>query len=131
MNEDLKKMLVEYLGKLLGAVEKAGSFAADQIPIIIQEKLQYDFWLAVGWMVIAVLMLLVGGCCGWCIYRVVNCKDRASWWYDNDGMGISSMFGVIIFGILGIIIFFVNAATVLQITIAPRLYIVEWLKGMV
>jgi hypothetical protein len=121
MDEQTKTLLAEYLKKLLQAAESGASFAAEQIPIIIQEKLAFDFWVATMW----IALCLVAGILVSIGYYKINVK--AEWDEDTTAPTTVAMFFV---GVTLLMILLFNLITIIKIQVAPRLYIVEWLKGM-
>ena len=124
MSEELQKSLNEYLSSLASTVKDGATFAGEQIPLVIQEKLSFDLVWAIVWMVMGIILLVV---CGWLITmgRKVYNLDR----YNESiiGYAICSVAS----GLVGIGLMLNNLYIILNITLAPRLYIVEWVMGMV
>jgi hypothetical protein len=123
MDDQMKTTLAEYMKKMLTAIETGANFAADQIPLIVQEKLAFDFWWSMVWVVVAVIGFIFGI---WLIrdgiklYKIDQHNDMV------DG----HFFGGLILLAAGSIIGLMNIYYVLKISLAPRLYIIDWLLGM-
>lgn len=122
MNEELQKTLSTYLTRLLEVVEKGAEWAGDQIPLVIQEKLAYDFWSAAAWTTLSIVLIPL------IVYFWYKINKHEDW--DEDCVGPTSIAGVPIFLAL-IAIFCCNLPIMLKIWIAPRLYILEWVRTLV
>ena len=118
MNEQLQKELITWLSMIR---EAGANFALDQAPQIIQEKILY------GRIVepIGLLSLIFSA---YVIYRVI----RWSWQDDRDEE-VTAL--VTLFGSLALVAVFVasmvEVSLIIQIYLAPQLYIVEWLAGLI
>ena len=123
MNEELKTTLAEYLKKLLSLVEQGAQAAAQQVPLIIQEKLRYDLVMESVYLVVVFPLLIL---CIWWIWRGVRNvieNEDPEYYMPNFTVG-----GVL--GVVTLILTLAGVGTIVKIVLAPRLYIVEWLKGM-
>lgn len=122
MNEQLQKQLAEMLSKLTAVAQDAGKFAADQIPPLVQEKIAFGRISETIQLVIVVVLVAA-------MFRIARRCFRAAAAEDSDGYmvgGALAAFGTIVFA-LGAA-FQIN--TTLMVWMAPRLYIVEWLREM-
>lgn len=132
MDEKTKTLVYEYLKKLLEATEKGVQWTADQIPLIIQEKLNYDFWYSISWMIFGVVLVL--GAWLFCHlyedYANKNFPISDPWKIDQKDARITRVFVRIGSLIVGIGFVTVNGPVALKIAVAPRLYILEWLRGL-
>lgn len=126
MNEKLQQEIAAWLETMRAGIEAAGNFAIEQAPLVIQEKIAWGrafetIWLAVG--IIAVLALLYYSRRVW------------SWGLKNsDESDGFSVFVSVLYSIGSIIVFTaameqLNLA--LQVWLAPRIYIIEWLANLV
>lgn len=125
MNEELKGVLLSYLKQLLGVIENASRLAVDQIPQIVAEKLAYDFWEATFWTLLSAAILILSVFSG-----------RWGWkTLQEDPTGSDGGAPIIAFALVGLIfgtiVFCANSMIMLKIAVAPRLYIVEWLRTVV
>jgi hypothetical protein len=110
--------LEDKIGALIEQLEKGIDFSKGQAPIIVEQLLTYDLVVAVGWIVIFSLML------GFIVYRIYNIAKKAS--YYDDGAADTGY----IIGFLVIILIILNIITIVKITIAPNLYVLDYLKGL-
>lgn len=115
MNEQLQQQLAQYLERFASAVETGADFAGQQIPLVIQEKLTFDFWMA--WFYIGMGLLI--------LFAVAGIGAFASS-IDEDKPGPGAVVGAVIGLIPCTVITLVQLHTILQISLAPRLYIIEW-----
>lgn len=128
MNEQTKQILNEKLLETLSWVEqtvKSGeSFLVEQTPLYIQELLAWNFWYSLIWFVLGLVLLGVTGHC-------IKTAKRIGW--DSDDvfpLQLYSVFGGIFSLILGFV-FTSHNLEWLQIKIAPRVWLVEYLQEMI
>ena len=124
MNPELQKQLAEMLAKLT----EAGTWAGEQIPPLVQEKILFGRVIEPLWMFVSIA-LMYGG------YRAGRaCQKIAVEAYDSDGKefaGVMGVIGSVVVIVGGAVIFFSSIEPTIMAWLAPRLYILEWLKGMV
>ena len=109
--------LEDKIGALIEQLEKGIDFSKGQAPIIVEQLLTYDLVVAVGWVVIFSLIL------GFIVYRTYNSDKKAS--YCDDGTVIS-----IIIGFFATIFIILSISIIIKITIAPNLYVLDYLRGV-
>lgn len=124
MNEELKqealKRLVEYLGTAEQLVKSGGDFAAEQMPLLVQEMIAWGLWSATARLAFSVIAFVVGVCL---IRR--GAKD------PNADLG-PPLIGLGLFvGVLGFIGTVFETQSVIKVTAAPRIYVLEQLKDFV
>lgn len=124
MDEAMKKLLSDYLAKLLSAAEAGVEWTASQIPLIIQEKLAWEFWIHIVYGSVWAVILFS---CLYILFLSIS-KFNKSDYGGGDGW-IGGMVGSVIVGLIAIIAVFTNLEHVIQISVAPRLYIIEWLRA--
>lgn len=121
MNEQLQKELAAWLSQLREATQSGASFAIDQAPKIVQEKIIVG---RVEETVFFVALVALTFGLAWFV-RHVSRDD-----YPSEGAIIGSIFagiGMCITAVLSFVAFH-NAA---MAWFAPRIYVIEWLVGMV
>ena len=121
MNEQTKQLLSEYLTKLLHTLEAGATWTAEQVPLVVQEKLAFDFWWAIGGVVLG-LLLSLAPIPTWRLTRN---------WEDEDARGTIRFLGTAIPVVVSTIFLITNVYTLLHILVAPRLYVLEWLRTLV
>lgn len=119
MDDQTKELLKQYLSKLLEATEKGIQWTAEQVPLVIQEKLAYDFYQALFYTTV---FLLLGIGCAYLTYKILTKWDRH---LDTPAIVLTVPVAVV-----GIIAACAWLDDVLKIAVVPRLYILEWLRGM-
>lgn len=122
MDEQTKQTLNEYLSTLLDYAKKGTDFVAEQIPLVIQEKLSYDFAMNI----ITGILFLIPGICVWGIwYYYCTVED----WDSDEVIPATMLAGV--FGTFSFIPAYFYFMDAIKIYAAPRLYIIEWLSTLV
>jgi len=142
MNE-VENQLAELIKKGIEVAEKTGEFAIEQAPLLLQE-----FYM---WHIAKALMFICVGIVVWLILRFISnlfgSKDPFKW-VRNKGYsfekeedsvliqgkyyrkGSDNYIGAMIFKYAGLLIFtaifFANLYKILFITIAPKLYLIEY-----
>jgi len=131
---DWEKMGQDAIGEILEWTKGAKDFVSAQAPEVVKEILRWGFWSNLIWVAFSIGVM-------WLLLKVSN------WWMDytpegdeNDkpaerseklhpaysGFVCICYAGIAVFGIFIII----DLLDVLYITIAPRLYLIDYLKGM-
>lgn len=121
MKEQLEQKSIEMLGWLEQAIKTTAEFGAEQIPLFIQELLLYKFWMSLGGFAIGVLALIIS------IYTLFKFIKRC----NKDKNDMASPFSI--FWIVPIIIsiaVIVNQTDWIMIKLAPRLYLLEYVKTL-
>lgn len=122
MNEQLQKELAVWLSTLRESAQSAGNFAIEQAPLVVQEKILYGRISAVFIFVIFLGLLFAA------LRVVAYCRTQAKKHPHSDwsiGTGFSCLLPIL-FAVLSM----VAAHDVLYVFFAPRLYIIEWLAGL-
>lgn len=128
MDPKLQAVLTEYLTNLLSAIRSGTDFAKEQIPLVIQEKLQYDFWnnvLGMGLFLIPPIAVCVVA--AWLKRYAPKLPEESRLGFDqSDALGMRIAMRLIatlwIIFVLGTWL-----PDIIKIVLAPRLYIIEWL----
>lgn len=123
MNNELQEALTVFLTKSLDFVEKGVNMAGEQIPLVLQEIIQWR----VCWSIVGVigLLLLIAVMLYFCRFFYV--KNETETHYSEAGvisffLGVGALACVVP---LGFVLFDLTKALV-----APRLVIIDFLKGM-
>lgn len=136
MTPEMQKALNQFFTDLLTGTEKyaqqGAAFMQEQIPLVLREKLYFDFSVAVVWVCFSVIFFVVA----WLVSRWAMTKIRpdlpqeSSYRFDKTDASILSVGIRISAGLISSIILIVNTTTMLKIYFAPRLYIVDWLRQL-
>ena len=133
MSKKNSEEIVNQVGhKLLEWAETTESFAEAQVPKLIEEILMYNMATSIGLAVLSFLILLVVGSYWYSWYRSDN-----NFFYDCNSqiaregkIAFSITFTIV--AVLGpSITFFVQVLEALKIWLAPRLYVIEYLRELV
>lgn len=123
MNEELKNQLTQFLGKALDVANKGIDTAGEQIPMILQEIVQWQLLSAIGFVALFTTISIFGFALSYLLYRKYKEIN-----YDDD------LFVSIIISLVSLSIFIasllVNLPTIIKVLTAPRLVILEYLKGL-
>jgi len=127
MNEEIKKDLLERLIKYLDSLEQAISssqnFAADQAPEVIKEIITWGIVRGLGTFAVSMGIIFF-------IVKMINKAHKINHDDREFVIPVSYVVGGIIF--LGAFIHGINSFfNACQAMIAPRLYILEYIKELV
>lgn len=121
MKEQLEQKSIEMLGWLEQAIKTTAEFGAEQIPLFIQELLLYKFWMSLGGFAIGVLALIIS------IYTLFKFIKQC----NKDKNDMASPFSIFwIVPIMISIAVIVNQTDWIMIKLAPRLYLLEYVKTL-
>jgi len=137
MKEEIIEKLTDNFDVVCKWIEAGGNFVTEQTPLLIQEATSY-YMVMMG---VGLTFIIVGGVFLGIFRLAVKCanyeqeKDekkraRLKSMYRNgfeDCFGPIGLIGMVISGGVGICIFAVNVISLLKVTIAPRLWIIETL----
>lgn len=120
MNEELKNQLTQFLAKALDVANKGIDTAGEQIPALLQEIVYWKMSLCLTGMFIAVTIGLV------LFFVFKNCREVAKCTDCKEGFSICMrVFPLLSFGVLLLIL-----PNFIKALVAPRLVILEYLKGL-
>ena len=137
-NDEIKTKLVESIDAVMAFIGKGASYAQEQAPLIAREILQFNFWSDLATFVLILLITLT--------YWITFVKvDRRVTWSDDfkrsdgttslgDEHEIYRGVGGIVGGLWSVIACFMAYGYViemLKIWLAPRLYLIDYLKGII
>lgn len=140
MEENLKQQLEQFALKMIAAMESGADFAAREIPLLVQEWLQwqivYNSMLVVIFVIAAALVYY---CCAVWMPNFVKTEDSSKSYYDpkevEANYAAAQAFGKIAGSILAAFIGLGCGGTslfaVVKAILAPRVVILEWLRGMI
>jgi hypothetical protein len=136
MNEQLQKSLGEILALLTESAKQIGTTAQQEVPLLVQEYLRWGLWSAASFAGVALLLL---GAVWIFTARLTRASERMDdtnrdWMSGRTDRGdaILAVFWVrlaacVVFGGIAL----QNGYVALQIIVAPRVYLLEQLMGMV
>lgn len=113
-----------YSASKVGIV-KAVDFAQEQSPLVVREFLAWRFSQAIIYLVAGVVVLALLGA------LVKKCLSK-EWVEESDGISVVGViFGIGIFVLVLGKCIIPNVETIVQIKVAPRVYVIEWVAEQV
>lgn len=121
MNEQMQQEILKYLQTFQSGVEKAGTFTAEQAPLVIQEFIRWEIF---GNLFIGIILSLFGYYFVKLYVRLYKQNEKKSYDERNDDIGLMGVFGgIFILTIFtGVICVFSHT---LKAIVAPRIVIIE------
>ena len=128
MDEQLKKRLEESATSLLDWVESSGEFVTEQAPLIAHEIINYGFWLNLIGVITGCVFVLIGSIAAYkgFLKGFLSSKDELEIvaWSVVGALGAILTFS-------GVVMTYTHVPTLLQTVVAPRVYLIEYLKDLV
>lgn len=121
INEELKKKMVEYLDQLETNLKSVKDFGAEQVPLLVQEYLNWLFWSNIGLTIIGAMIfttIIIGA---FKVYKFCRQTD--------DRVMTIILSGVV--SVVGLIPFFTGIHNAAKVHIAPRVVILEEVTNLV
>lgn len=115
MNENLEKVLATVIEKALNVAEKTGELVMEEAPLLIQEFLN---WKLAECIIILIFSLVLFAIAVKCVRGLNNAED------DEETAYL--IFGCVLLGIPSVILFAVWIFDLIQILIAPKIYLLEY-----
>lgn len=134
MNEQLQSALVQVIEKATTGIDASVSFLSSEMPDVIHQLIlwktsYYSLYAALGLLLIICSILLARN-----IRIGAADKDDNLWWDGKYGMSECGFFGCVACGVafgLGVIIAVSSLTSILQITIAPKIWLLEYAASLV
>lgn len=129
MNDHLQQELAAWLSRLREATDAGASFALEQAPLIVQEKVAYGRVVLTSWTVLLLAASMLSAYVVWRHIRTAQVKRGEDYdFIDDTHPGVIIPFSIataltLATG-LGV------ATDAAQVWFAPRLYVLEWLAGL-
>jgi hypothetical protein len=102
---------------LLTELEKGIEFGKEQAPIIVEQLLIYHLWSAIISVLISTLVLIAYGTF---LYRTRGSFKNYEGWHFISFMS----------GFAAFVAFLVSLTTILQVSLAPNLYVLEYVLSL-
>lgn len=110
-----EEIVNKFMEKMLSYVNNLEQFASGEVPRYIQELLTYEMYKSIAWILVLLLPLMLAA-----VIIKIAIKEK-------EGIGGLSFLTTLFL----IVSFFVgvNTKNIIKIKVAPRLYIVDYLRG--
>ena len=135
MNEELRQALSQFVSMIVNSTQTIGEFGAQQLPEVIEQLLGYAFYKTLFSLTLWVIVFLL--CMAISIFSIKTRKKEspyyAFFWDDYEEPTVVQMFawvGIIIWFPVSIGNFFSAATQLLQITLAPKVYLIEYAASL-
>jgi hypothetical protein len=151
MNTDVQSVLLGYITKFGGFVEKAVDAAMIEIPLVIQEYISWSFWEALVTSIIYLIAVIVVNVvlykCLTFLFKkrkkestnrkgeVETTEESLFEEINDDGLKVFAAFGLILATVLSVVFTlnmletsFTFSKKALKIQIAPRVFLIEEAK---
>ena len=127
------EVLSEVVKKALIVAEKTGDFVIEQAPLLLQEFYQWHIWSDVFRIVLGIIIFLCGRYIPY-FWLTDESQGRYSVqffkkWGSQDGISKNPSASWIIFSIttlISIIIIIINIYDLIYISVAPKLYLIDY-----
>lgn len=137
VNKEIQEVIVSYMSKVEGVVQNMSDFASDQIPLVIQEYLAWQFYSG---LVILILLLTCSSLAGGLGLNFLRIRknvdkdnpDRSE--YSRNSSKEGYMICSVISFLLSVVFFFFSfmpAYDMVKVKVAPRVVLIDWLKDSV
>jgi hypothetical protein len=126
--EPFKEQALGVLKNLIDAATQAGDFIKDQIPLVIQELLAFSTALYVCGILASIAGLV--GVCLWARFCIRQYKADTDH-YSKDGWFPAGIFPSLIVAIPSLVMLAICVVSLLKITLAPRVWLIEYAAGLV
>ncbi len=121
------KVLKPLVNELVNLVKKGVNLAKDELPLIAKQILAFYFWASVIWLTAGALLMLTGLYCHIQAIPVVHEGMRHG--FRDDDPSAMWIVGAVVAYALGAVFIVANAIDIVKIKVAPRLFLLEYLKG--
>lgn len=127
MNPEIQQHLISYIEKLEGLAKQGADFAADQIPLVLQEYILYSR-AASSWKVLVGLLLSLTGfvCARYCLRYLKNNTIEAM----SPEKILPQAAMAVIFSIIGMFTTCHTADACIKAWTAPRVLLIEKLNEL-
>jgi hypothetical protein len=124
VNETLAGILTKNLERADNGLETAIDFTIEQVPLIVQEYLTYNFWFGIIMVIFSIILSII-------LLKMIFLSKKFFLKDDNNPLPYFGM----AFSTVGILICLVciaiNLNDVLKIKLAPRVYLIEKAASLV
>jgi hypothetical protein len=127
VSEELEQALAESTTQIIEWMEQAGGFVAEQAPDVVQQFLAWKFYANCAWGATFALVFLALTALGIFCF-VADERSHKSGYYDEAFASAGTFSWFCALGSLIISVFFWVA--VAKIQVAPKLVVLEYLRGL-
>ena len=119
----MKEEIIKNLAGIIEYVKQGADFIKEQAPLYVQEMINYKIWVSCFEILLCVVGIVVG------IYAMVKLikyvNDEEEYDSDADGIVAAGFVFLAVFLLFCFVVLCIDVETVIQATVAPRVFIVE------
>lgn len=119
----MKEEIIKNLAGIIEYVKQGADFIKEQAPLYVQEMINYKIWVSCFEILLCVVGFIASIYAMEKLIKYVNDEEE----YDSDNSSVIA-FGfllIVVFIIFLLIVLCVDVETVIQATVAPRVFVVE------
>ena len=119
----MKEEIIKNLAEIIEYVKQGADFIKEQAPLYVQEMINYKIWVSCFEILLCVVGFIASIYAMEKLIKYVNDEEE----YDSDNSSVIA-FGfllIVVFIIFLLIVLCVDVETVIQATVAPRVFVVE------
>lgn len=119
----MKEEIIKNLAGIIEYVKQGADFIKEQAPLFVQEMINYKIWVSCFEILLCVVGFIASIYAMEKLIKYVNDEEE----YDSDNSSVIA-FGfllIVVFIIFLLIVLCVDVETVIQATVAPRVFVVE------
>lgn len=121
-----QEVLTKFISEMCDLLKAAKDFTLEQAPKVAIEILHYRLAMAIVYMVIALIIGTLGFFLRkWAVKAYKENGERS-----NADMEFAWIFGWLAMLVACPVMFFINLIDLLKVTLAPRLYLIEYLSEL-
>jgi hypothetical protein len=123
MDEQTKQALNDFIQKAITAADSTAQFAIEQAPLLVQEYLARAIFRGIFDVLLGVVLAALA---------VAAIRLSVTWGKDYETEGLAVISGVVglVASIGSAVLFFGGLYDALSVYIAPRVYVMEQLRGL-
>lgn len=128
MKNELEQCLTQFVSKALDVANKGIDTAGEQIPLVLQEIIYWEVSYRISVFILGLILLSVSFYCakrGFLFLKQADASDIDIYWITGFVLMVGSITSLF-FGVVSI----QEGFTFVKALVAPRLVIIDYLKGI-
>jgi len=134
MNEQLQSALVSIIEKATTGIDAGVSFLSSEMPDVISQLIMWKMSYYSFYFVLGVILIITSILISKSMIKGRKNKDESIWWDGRYGMSEGGIFAAIVCAVafsLGLIMAISNLTIIMQISIAPKIWLLEYAASLV
>jgi len=134
MNEQLQSALVSIIEKATTGIDAGVSFLSSEMPDVISQLIMWKMSYYSFYFVLGVILIITSILISKSMIKGRKNKDESIWWDGRYGMSEGGIFAAIVCAVafsLGLIMAILNLTRIMQISIAPKIWLLEYAASLV